>query len=126
MQDFKEHWVLLRTPEQFDILYECCQDLAQQAKAPILAKQAVPGLQEFKNNYTIPQLTMHVDKLKLTLSGTSQDMYGLAPFLNDTTYWEFKFMNGNFQTEVQSKTDMKIIQNDLVELTELWGWQLNM
>ena len=52
-------------------------------------------------------------------------MYGLAPFLNDPTYWDFKFVNGNFQTEVQSKQELKNIQNDLVELTELWGWQLN-
>ena len=62
MQDFKEHWVLLRTPEQFDIMYECCKDLAAQAKAPIVSKEAVAGFKEFKDNYVIPELTMLVDK----------------------------------------------------------------
>ena len=62
----------------------------------------------------------------MTLSATSQDLYGLSPFLNDPTYWQFTFIDGTFQTEVQSKQEMKRIQNDLMELTELWGWQLNL
>ena len=126
MQDFKEHWVLVRTPEQFDIMYECCKDLAAQAKAPIVSKEAVPGFKEFKDTYVMPQLTMLVDKMHLTLSATSQDLYGLSPFLNDPAYWSFTFMDGTFQTQVQSKQEMKRIQNDLMELTELWGWQLNL
>ena len=107
-------------------MYECCKDLAEQAKAPIVSKEAVPGLKEFKDNYIIPELTMLINKMHLTLSATSQDLYGLSPFLNDSTYWQFTFVDGTFQTEVQSKQELKRIQNDLIELTELWGWQLNM
>ena len=48
MQEFKEHWIQVRTPEQFNMhMYGCAKELASLANAPIVNLEAVSGLQEF-------------------------------------------------------------------------------
>ena len=126
MQEFKEHWIKVRTPEQFNIMYGCAKQLATEANAPIVNYEAVSGLQEFQAGYTIPELNMEINKLSLTLTGKSDDMYGLRDFLLDRAHFPFQYQDGTYYLEATDKKHMKQIKDDLIELTGLWGWQLNM
>ena len=126
MQEFKEHWIKVRTPEQFNIMYGCAKQLATEANAPIVSYEAVSGLQEFQAGYTIPELNMEINKLSLTLTGKSDDLYGLRDFLLDRAHFPFQFQDSAYYLEATDKKHMKQIKDDLIELTGLWGWQLNM
>ena len=107
MQEFKEHWIQVRSPEQFEIMYGCAKELARLANAPIVSLEAVAGLQEFKAGYTIPELNMNIDKLTMTLSGTSNDLYGLRDFLLDRAHFPFVFQDSTYQLEANDKKHLK-------------------
>ena len=70
MQEFKEHWVQIRTPEQFSIFYDCCQEVADLAKAKMapMLKSKVDGFTDFKKSYEIPEIYLEVDNFMMTLS----------------------------------------------------------
>ena len=128
MQEFLEHWVQVRTPEQFAIFYQCCTEVAQAAKAkmdpPMESK--VAGLADFKASYTIPEINLEVNNLRLSLTGTSSDLYGLGAFLEDPNFFGFHMTDEGYVLDCANKKEVKAMQADLVELTETWGWQLNL
>ena len=128
MQEFKEHWVQIRTPEQFAIFFNCCQEVADLAKAKMapMLKSQVAGFTDFKSNYEIPELYLEVDSFTMTLSGTPCDLYGLSAFLEDPQFFGFEKMDGNYTLQLRSKKEVAEKQADLVQLTETWGWQLNL
>ena len=120
MQEFKEHWVQIRTPEQFSIFYQCCQQVAEQAKSKMVPnmESKVDGLADFKKGYQIPELFLEVDNLWMTLSGAPSDLYGLAAFLEDPHFFGFEKMESNYVLYVENKKAVAAMQADLVELTE--------
>ena len=86
----------------------------------------VDGYSDFEKNYVIPELYLEVDKLRMTLTGKQNDLYGLAPFLEDPQHFGFEKMEDMYVLEVANKKAVSEVQEDLVELTETWGWQLNL
>ena len=118
----------VRTPEQFSIFYDCCQEVAELAKAKMapMLKSKVDGFADFKKSYEIPEIYLEVDNLMMTLSGTPSDLYGLSAFLEDPKFFGFEKMEGNYTLQLQSKKAVAEVQADLVQLTETWGWQLNL
>ena len=75
MQDFQEHWTLIRTPEQYSIFFDCCTEVADEAGAKMYPKlqNKVDGYSDFEKNYVIPELYLEVDKLRMTLTGKQND-----------------------------------------------------
>ena len=128
MQDFKEHWVLIRTPEQFSIFFDCCAEVAEEAGSKMAPyfKKKVDGLSDFEKDYVIPELYLQVDKLRMTLTGKQNDLYGLAPFLEDPEHFGFEKMENMYVLEVANKKALADVMQDLIDLTETWGWQLNL
>ena len=118
----------VRTPEQFSIFYECCQEVANKAGSKMvpMLKSKVDGLADFKNGYEIPELFLEVEHLKMTLSGAPNDLYGLAAFLEDPKFFGFEKMESGYVLHLENKKAVAAMQADLVELTETWGWQLNL
>ena len=64
---------------------------------------------------------MEIDKLSLTLSGKSNDLYGLRDFLLDRAHFPFVFQDSTYYLEANDKKHLKQIKDDLIELTGLWG-----
>ena len=128
MQEFTEHWVQVRTPEQFSIFYQCCTEVAQAARARMAPslESKVDGLAAFKANYTIPEINLEINNLRLILTGTSSDLYGLGMFLEDAKYFGFQMTDEGYVVNCANKKAVAEMQADLVELTETWGWQLNL
>ena len=67
-----------------------------------------------------------MDNLRLTLSGAASDLYGLAAFLEDPKYFGFEKMDDGYVLHLENKKALSDVQEDLLELTETWGWQLNL
>ena len=125
MPNHFEHWTQMRTPEQFDVYFDCIKEVATEAKAGLVQKDHVAGYEEFKQNYTVPVIELEIDELTVKLSGESSNLYGLAAFLDDPDGLAFKRMDGGYTKTVDDNTSLQIIKDDLEELTSLWGWQLN-
>ena len=125
MSNHFEHWTQIRTPEQFDTYFDSIKEVATEAKAGLVLKDGVAGYQEFKQNYDVPVIELEIDELTINLSGESSNLYGLAAFLDDPDGLAFKRMDGGYTKTADDNTDLKIIIDDLEELTSLWGWQLN-
>ena len=120
MQEFKEHWVQVRTPEQFSIFYKCCTEVAQQARSRMvpMLESKVEGLADFKRDYAIPELYLEVDNLRLTLSGAASDLYGFAAFLEDPQYFGFDKMDTGYVLHVENK---KAVADTHWVQTLFWG-----
>ena len=54
MPSFKEQWMPIRTPEQFQIFYETVKDVASAAKIKMVP--TVDGLDAFKEMYIMPSI----------------------------------------------------------------------
>ena len=125
MPNHFEHWTQIRTPEQFDIYFDCIKEVASEAKAGLVQKDMVAGYEEFKQHYNVPVIELEIDELTINLSGESSNLYGLAAFLDDQEGLAFNRLNGGYTKTAENSTDLSIILDDLEELTSLWGWQLN-
>ena len=120
-----EHWTQIRTPEQFAIYYDCIKEVAAEAKAGLVPMKNVAGFDGFNQLYRVPIIECEVDGLSIRLSGEASDLYGLAAFLDDADGLAFTRVEAGFQKSTFDEDELKATIEDLEELTELWGWQLN-
>ena len=121
MPSFKEQWLPVRTPEQFQLFYNLVKEVASKAKIKFVG--SVEGLEAFQEKYQMPTISAAVEDKTVTIGGERRNIWPLAEFLESEALG-FKFYENH---ELTCNTDKEVadIMSDLQELTSLYGWGLD-
>ena len=122
MPSFKEQWMPIRTPEQFQIFYETVKDVASAAKIKMVP--TVDGLDAFKEMYIMPSIGVAVEDKTITITGERRDIWPLAEFF-ESEMLGFTFFGESHTFTADSAKEVREKIADLKELTQLYGWGLD-
>ena len=80
MPSFKEQWLPVRTPEQFQLFYNLVKEVASKAKIKFVG--SVEGLEAFQEKYQMPTISAAVEDKTVTIGGERRNIWPLSEFLD--------------------------------------------